>query len=81
MCYTVYIIETLRKNKKITYTGYTKDLNKRIDLHNTGKGAKFTKGSFWKLVYKQTFDNKTDALRFEINIKKNRNLKLKLINT
>ena len=30
--------------KPVTYVGYTNNLKKRIVLHNTGKGAKFTKG-------------------------------------
>jgi putative endonuclease len=49
MSYYVYIISTKRNNKKITYTGYSKDVDKRILLHNSGKGARFTKGSYWKL--------------------------------
>ena len=53
MSYYVYIISTKRNNKKITYTGYSKDVDKRILLHNSGKGAKFTKGSYWKLIYKK----------------------------
>ena len=30
--------------KPITYVGYTNNLKKRLDLHNSGKGAKFTRG-------------------------------------
>ena len=41
--------------KPITYVGYTKDLKKRISLHNLGKGAKFTRGRKWKLIYKEIF--------------------------
>ena len=39
----VYMLKS-KSIKSITYVGYTNDLNKRIKLHNTGKGAKFTKG-------------------------------------
>ena len=80
MNYFVYILETYRKYKRVTYTGYTKNLKKRIELHNNGKGAKFTRGNFWKVIYKKKFNNKIDALKFENLLKKKRSLKLKLIN-
>ncbi len=80
MNYFVYILETYRKYKRVTYTGYTKNLKKRIELHNNGKGARFTRGNFWKVIYKKKFKNKVEALKFENLLKKNRSLKLKLIN-
>ena len=79
MNYYVYIISTKRKKKKIFYTGYTNNLNKRISLHNSGKGAKFTRGNFWKLVYKKKFIKKKEALIYEHFLKKNRLFKYKLV--
>ena len=52
MIYYVYMLKSINKNS-ITYVGYTKDLQNRIRLHNTGKGAKFTRGRKWKLIYKE----------------------------
>ena len=80
MSYYVYIISTKRNNKKITYTGYSKNIDKRILLHNSGKGAKFTKGSHWKLIYKKKFATKNKALKYEYLLKSKRSLKLKIIN-
>ncbi len=61
------------KNKKsVTYVGYTKDLQNRIKLHNTGKGAKFTRGRKWKLIYKEKHETKSKAISREYYIKKNR---------
>jgi len=80
MNFYVYILETNRNSRRITYTGYTKNLFKRIDLHNLGKGAKFTRGNFWKLIYKKKFSTKNEAIKYEYLIKKKRSLKLKLIN-
>jgi len=80
MNYFVYILETYRKYKRVTYTGYTNNLKKRIELHNKGKGARFTRGNYWKLIYKKKFNNKIEALKFENLLKKKRSLKLKLIN-
>jgi len=62
----------------VTYVGYTKDLDKRILLHNQGKGAKFTRGRKWKLIYKEIFDSKNKAISREYYIKKNRTLRNKL---
>jgi len=44
--------------KIVTYVGHTKDLKKRIKLHNSGKGAKFTRGRKWKLIYKEKHNTK-----------------------
>ena len=65
MSYFVYLISTKRKNKIITYVGYTKDLIKRLSLHNLGKGAKFTRGRKWKLIYKEKFSSKNQAISRE----------------
>tara|TARA_B100001769_G_C21627477_1_gene351192 strand:- start:1 stop:231 length:231 start_codon:yes stop_codon:yes gene_type:complete len=58
--------------KPVTYVGYTKDIKKRITLHNSGKGAKFTRGRSWKLIYKEIFKSKSKAISREYYIKKNR---------
>ena len=57
MSYYVYMLKTVNKNN-VTYVGYTNNLSKRIKLHNSGKGAKFTKGRTWKLIYKEIFKSK-----------------------
>ena len=57
MAYFVYMLKSLSK-ESITYVGYTSDLEKRIKLHNNNKGAKFTRGRKWKLIYKEKLDSK-----------------------
>ena len=53
------------------YTGWTTDLENRLKMHNSGLGAKYTKGRGpCELVYFETFDNKNDALKREYAIKK-----------
>ena len=44
--------------KPITYVGYTNNLKKRISLHNSGKGAKFTRGRLWILIHKEIYKSK-----------------------
>jgi putative endonuclease len=60
------------EKKPVTYVGYTINLKKRISLHNKGKGAKFTRGRKWKLIYKEKFLSKNKAISREYYIKKNR---------
>ena len=74
MSFYVYMLKLISK-KSITYVGYTKDIKKRIILHNSGKGAKFTRGRKWKLVYKEKFLSKNKAILREYYIKKNRKLR------
>ena len=54
------------------------DLKKRIKLHNNGKGAKFTRGRKWILIYKEKFLSKSEAISREYYIKRNRSLRNKL---
>ena len=74
MSYYVYMLKLISK-KSITYVGYTKNIKKRISLHNSGKGAKFTRGRKWKLIYKEKFSSKNKAISREYYIKKNRKLR------
>ena len=80
MPYFVYlIVSNLQNNKKISYVGYTNNIKKRLQLHNTGKGAKFTRGKKWKLVYYEKYDSKSNAMRHEFKLKKNYKLRKKII--
>ncbi len=64
--------------KSVTYVGYTNNLIKRINLHNSGKGAKFTRGRKWTLIYKENFKSKKEAISREYYIKNNRALRNKI---
>tara|TARA_B100000287_G_scaffold157750_2_gene148852 strand:- start:172 stop:432 length:261 start_codon:yes stop_codon:yes gene_type:complete len=75
MKYVVYLIITSAKNKTISYVGYTKNIDKRLKLHNSGKGARFTKGKKWKLIYSQNYKSKIKAMREEYKLKKNYKLR------
>ena len=74
MSYYVYMLKSV-KNKIVTYVGYTKNIKNRISLHNNGKGAKFTRGRKWKLIYKEKYASKNKAISREYYIKKNRKLR------
>ena len=77
MNYFVYMLKSLGK-ESVTYVGYTNDLKKRVNLHNNSKGAKFTRGRKWKLIYKEKLNSKKEAISREYYIKKNRTLRNKI---
>ena len=62
-----------------TYVGFTTNYKKRLLKHNSGKGAKSTKGYKWVLIYKKLFISKTNALKFEYKLKKNRKLRSSIL--
>ena len=66
--------------KPLTYVGYTNDLKRRVKLHNLGKGAKFTRGRKWILIYKEKYISKKEAISREYYIKNNRTLRNKIKN-
>lgn len=74
----VYILEC---SDKTYYTGWTKDLQKRINMHNNGKGAKYTRGRLpVKVIYFEQYITKSEAMKREYKIKKmSRKEKEKLI--
>ena len=77
--YFVYMLKS-KSIKPVTYIGYTNNLKKRIKLHNSGKGAKFTRGRKWLLIYKESFKSKKEAISREYYIKNNRLLRKNLKN-
>jgi putative endonuclease len=62
-----YILECADKTY---YTGWTNDLDKRLSVHNQGKGSKYTRARLpVKLVKSWSFDTKSGAMKFEHEIK------------
>ena len=67
-------------NKVYSYVGYTNNIKKRLLDHNRSKGAKYTKGRFWSIIYKKKYLTKSKAMKEEYILKKNRYLRKKIIN-
>tara|TARA_Y100000768_G_C23362994_1_gene400593 strand:+ start:30 stop:287 length:258 start_codon:yes stop_codon:yes gene_type:complete len=78
MIYYVYLIISKKLNKYRSYVGYTNNINKRILLHNSSRGAKFTRGNKWKLIYVKKYYDKSTAMREEYKLKKNYLLRNKI---
>jgi|TARA_Y100000389_G_C17320198_1_gene442636 putative endonuclease len=79
MNFYVYLICTKRNdNSLVSYVGYTNNLKKRLSAHNSSKGAKFTRGKQWKLIYKKKFNLKIEAMKYEYKLKNDRHMRKKL---
>ena len=73
------MIANFSNKKIITYVGWTNNLKKRLQLHNSGKGAKFTRGRQWILIFKKKMLSKKNAMQFEYKLKKDRKIRKDII--
>ena len=80
MKFFVYLLISKHKGKLLSYVGYTSNLKKRINLHNSSKGAKFTKGKKWFIAYKKCYYSKSKALKEEYSLKKDKKKRNKIKN-
>ena len=86
MTYCVYMLITKHNNKLFSYVGYTKNLKKRINLHNISRGAKYTRGKKWIVFHKENYNTKSEAMTREYQLKNDKKFrnslreKFKLIN-
>ena len=78
MAYYVYMLRSLTSLKKKTYVGYSSNLNLRLLNHNSNKGAKFTKGNKWKIIYKKKFLSKSKAMSYEYILKHDKKKRLEI---
>ena len=76
MKFFVYLLININKNRVVSYVGYTNNLNKRLELHNKSKGAKFTKGRKWTLIYKKCYKTKSLAMKNEYLLKNDQKKRL-----
>ncbi len=70
MMFYVYMLKSVGNKITKTYVGYTNNLKLRLKKHNSGKGAKSTRGYKWKVIYKKRFYDKRLAMSFEYKLKK-----------
>lgn len=76
--YYVYLVVSKKNNRIKSYVGYTNNLFNRIEAHNSGRGAKSTRGRYWKVAFKKKFKNKSTAMKYEFFLKKNQKLRKKI---
>ena len=78
MSFFVYMLISKVNNRYISYVGYTNNLKNRVLLHNSSKGAKFTKGKHWKLIYSKKYPDKSIAMKEKYKLKNNYQLRSKI---
>ena len=78
MKYFVYLLVSRKYGRTFSYAGVTSDLKKRINLHNSSKGAKYTRGKKWLLAYKKSYNTKSKALKEEYSLKKDKKKREKI---
>ncbi|NQV55666.1 MAG: GIY-YIG nuclease family protein [Rhodospirillales bacterium] len=62
-----------------TYVGWTLDLGRRLDQHNSGTGARSTRGRSWVLLYAEKYSARADAMSREWHLKRDRKLRKELL--
>ena len=78
MRYFVYLLISTNYDENLSYVGYTNNLKNRLLKHNSSKGAKFTRGRKWKIIYSKSYPNKSIAISEEYKLKKNYLLRKKI---
>ena len=68
----VYILGSGGKGGRRTYVGWTTDLDRRLDEHNAGIGARSTRGRKWSLLYAERYRNRGEAMSREWHLKRDR---------
>jgi putative endonuclease len=74
----VYVLGSAAKGGFKTYVGWTTDLERRLALHNAGKGARSTRGRDWILLYAEPCATRRHALSREWHLKRDRALRRRL---
>jgi putative endonuclease len=78
-CY-VYVIASERGAERRSYVGWTTDLDQRLEQHNTGRGAKSTRGRVWFLLYAEQYKTRSAAMSREWHLKRDRAFRKALLN-
>jgi putative endonuclease len=76
-CY-VYVIGCAESNRYRTYVGWTLDLDRRLLAHNSGKGARSTRGRQWVLLYAERYPDRRAAMSREWYLKRERKFRAAL---
>ena len=80
MKFYVYLLISKKNDNIISYVGYTNNPENRLSKHNSSRGAKFTRGRKWEMIYKKVYKTKSEAIKEEHKLKKNYSLRKKIKN-
>lgn len=76
----IYVIGSLTTTGCKTYVGWTLDPDRRLEQHNSGTGAKSTRGQRWQLLYVEKLESRSAAMSREWHIKRDRRFRRQLAN-
>ena len=71
----VYVLGCADKGRRLTYVGWTNDIDKRLAKHNAGTGARTTRGRHWVLLHSETLPTRSEAMSREWYLKRAAQLK------
>ena len=74
----VYVLGCRHKGRTLTYVGWSTDVNRRLAQHNSGKGARSTRGRSWVLLHAESFASRNEAMSREWHLKRERAFRKKL---
>ena len=79
MRYFVYMLRCISSARK-EHIRFTSNLKKRLKDHNSNKGAKYTRGNRWIIIYKKSFSSKSEAMSYEYSLKHDKKERLRIYN-
>ena len=68
----VYVLGSRRNSEPLTYVGWTTDVERRLQQHNAGRGAKSTRGRHWTLLHFELCESREAAMSREWHVKRDR---------
>ena len=71
----VYVLGCDAPGRYRTYVGWTLDLERRLAQHNSGTGAKSTRGRVWCLIYAERLPSRNEAMSREWFVKRDRRMR------
>ena len=77
----VYVLGCVTHRGPISYVGWTLDLDRRLQQHNSGTGARSTRGRTWSLLHTETFETREEAMSREWYLKRDRKFRKQLVAT
>lgn len=78
MMFFVYVLGSGTGAQRRSYVGWTTDLERRLKRHNTGTGARSTRGREWVLLYAERHPSREAAMRREWHLKRDRRFRAQL---
>jgi putative endonuclease len=71
----VYVLGSIGGERRLTYVGWTTDIDKRLARHNAGTGARFTRGRQWELLHLEALPDRHAAMSRDWHLKRDRDFR------